>query len=307
MMNLQQFRVLSAIRDTGSLNRAAEVLDHGVPTVTHHLRTLESHLRARLVERTRSGTRLTPLGESFCDEIAPVLERIDRAEALVTAQRDAGVVTLRIGSFASIGSRLLPAAIAELQQRRSVRVEVVEAEPTEVVAMLHTGEIHAGLIYDIPELPEFAGPELRLRTLLEEPYRVMVARDGALAAHDVLDLERMGEIAWICSRNESEASVRVLNRVYRALGREVRELMRSDDLYMIHGLVAEGLGCALTTEAAVDRGIDVAIRPAKQDLGRRRVSFVTRAGPVPAAVGWFREILETVAAERGAASAGEGR
>ena len=135
----------------------------------------------------------------------------------------------------------------------------------------------------------------------------MVARDGALAAHEVLDLERMGEIAWICSRNESEASVRVLNRVYRALGREVRELMRSDDLYMIHGLVAEGLGCALTTEAAVDRGIDVAIRQAKQDLGRRRVSFVTRAGPVPAAVGWFREILETVAAERGAASAGEGR
>ncbi|MDN5911032.1 MAG: LysR family transcriptional regulator, partial [Brevibacterium sp.] len=44
-MNLQQFRVLLAIRDEGSLNRAAEVLDHGVPTVTHHLRTLESHLR----------------------------------------------------------------------------------------------------------------------------------------------------------------------------------------------------------------------------------------------------------------------
>src|SRR5699024_5167399 len=84
-------------------------------------------------------------------------------------------------------------------------------------------------------------------------------------------------------------------------------LMRSDDLYMIHGLVAEGLGCALTTEAAVDMGFDVAIRPAKQDLGRRRVSFVTRAGPVPTAVGWFREILETVAAERGAASAAEGR
>src|SRR5699024_6399321 len=195
--------------------------------------------------------------------------------------------------LASIGSRLLPAAIAELQQRRSVRVEVVEAEPTEVVAMLHTGEIHAGLICDIPELPEFASPELRVRTRLEGPSRVMVARDGALAAHEALDAERVGELGWSCRRREPGASVRVLNRVYRALGREVRALMRSDDLYMIHGLVAEGLGCALTTEAAVDRGIDVAIRPAKQDLGRRRVSFVTRAGPVPAAVGWVRELMET--------------
>ncbi|MGO1613134.1 MAG: LysR family transcriptional regulator, partial [Brevibacterium aurantiacum] len=156
MMNLQQFRVLLAIRDDGSLNRAAEVLDHGVPTVTHHLRTLESHLRIKLVDRSRNGTRLTPLGESFAEEIEPVLARIDRAEQLVTAQRDAGVVSLRVGSFSSIGSRLLPAAIAELQQRTSVRVEVVEAEPSEVVRMLHSGEVHAGLIYDIPELPEFA-------------------------------------------------------------------------------------------------------------------------------------------------------
>ncbi|TGD12861.1 LysR family transcriptional regulator [Brevibacterium sp. S111] len=304
MMNLQQFRVLQAVREVGSLNRAAEVLGHGVPTVTHHLRTLESHLRVQLVERARSGARLTPLGESFAAEIAPVLERIDRAEQLVTAQRDAGVVTLRIGSFSSIGSRLLPAAIAELQAQKSVRVEVVEAEPSEVVRMLHSGEVHAGLIYDIPELPEFAGPELRLRTLLDEPYRVMVARDGQLAKQDVLDVEQMGEVAWVSSRNESEASVRVLNRVYRSLGLEVRELMRSDDLYMIHGLVAEGLGCALTTEAAVDTGFAVEIRPAKQDLGTRRVSFVTRTGPNPAAVGWMGEILETVAAERGAASAG---
>src|SRR5699024_4760481 len=205
-------------------------------TVTHHLRTLESHLRVRLVERTRSGTRLTPLGESFCDEIAPVLERIDRAEALVTAQRDAGVVVLRIGSFSSVGSRLLPAAIAELRQRRSVRVEVVEAEPSEVVRMLLGGEIHAGLIYDTPDLPEFVGPGLHLRTLLLEPYRVMIAREGELAQYDELDLEQMGDIDWVLSRNDAEASVRVLRRVYRSLGREVRELMRTDDLYMIHGL-----------------------------------------------------------------------
>lgn len=298
MMNLQQFRVLLAIRDEGSLNRAAEMLDHGVPTVTHHLRSLESHLRIRLVDRSRHGTRLTPLGESFAEEIEPVLARIDRAEQLITAQRDAGVVTLRIGSFSSIGSRWLPAAIAELRQNRSVRVEVVEAEPTEVVRMLQRGEVHAGLIYDIPEQPEFVGPDLRLRTLLEEPYRVMVARDGELAQHEVLDFAAMNEIDWVLSRNEAEASVRVLRRITRGLGHELRELMRSDDLYMIHGLVAEGLGCALTTEVAVDTDFGVALRPAKQDLGSRRVSFVTRAGANPAAVGWMGEILAAVAAAR---------
>ncbi|SDR84570.1 DNA-binding transcriptional regulator, LysR family [Brevibacterium siliguriense] len=305
MMNLQQLRVLLAIRDEGSLNRAAERLGYGVPTVTHHLRTLESHLRVRLVDRSRHGTRLTALGESFAAEVDSVLAGLDRAERIVTAQRDAGAVTVRIGSFPSIGSRLLPAAIAELRARTSVRVEVVEAEPSEVVRMLQAGEVHAGIIYDIPDLPEFTGPDLRLSTLLDEPYRIMVAADGELAKREILDVADMADVDWIVSRNEAEASVRVLKRVCRSLGHELRELMRSDDLSMIHGLVAEGLGCALSTEAAVDTDFAVVLRPAVQDLGQRRVSFVTRTGSVPAAVTWLRESLAAVAAERGTASAGE--
>ncbi|MGF0122205.1 MULTISPECIES: hypothetical protein [unclassified Pseudoclavibacter] len=67
--------------------------------------------------------------------------------------------------------------------------------------------------------------------------------------------------------------------------------MRTDDLYMIHGLVAEGLGFALSTDAAIDPDFDVVLRPAVQDLGERHVSFVTRRGSVPKAAGWLAEIL----------------
>ncbi|GAA1596848.1 hypothetical protein [Leucobacter chromiireducens] len=43
------------------------------------------------------------------------------------------------------------------------------------------------------------------------------------------------------------------------------------------------------------------LRPALQDLGERRVSFVTRRGAVPPAVQWLGEILSALAAERVAA------
>ena len=201
MMTLQQFRVLLAVREAGSLTRAADALHYGVPTVTHHLRGLEAHLRVRLVEPSRSGTRLTPLGESFAEEIALVLARIDRAEQTVADQRDAGVVTLRVGTFASIGSRLLPAAIAQLQQRTSVRVEVIEAEPTDVVRMIRSGEVHAGLIYDVSDEPAFVAPDLTLETLIAEPYRVMVARDSEWAGREFVDFTELSEVAWVCSRS----------------------------------------------------------------------------------------------------------
>lgn len=302
-MNLQQFRVLLAVRDHGSLTRAAEALRYGVPTLTHHLRMLESHLGTRLVESGRTGTGLTPIGASFAEEIEQILERLDRAEQAVADQRDAGLATLRVGTFASIGSRLLPAAISELQQRTSVRIEVIEAEPTEVVRQLRSGDVHAGLIYEASSDPAFEAPDLTLTTLLSEPYRVMAARAGELASQQTLDFAQLAEVAWLCSRSEDEASNRVLRRVCHAAGYPVRTLMRTDDLYMIHGLVAEGLGCALTTAAAVDTDFDVVLRPTLQDLGERRVMFVTQRSSISPVVRWLGEILQRVASER----AGAGR
>ncbi|MGO1539570.1 MAG: LysR family transcriptional regulator [Leucobacter sp.] len=298
MLSLQQLRVLTAVRDHGSLTRAANALHYGVPTVTHHLRALEAHLQVPLVATGRSGTSLTPIGVSFAATADEVLTLIARAEQEVEDQRDAGVVTLRVGTFSSIGSRLLPAAVSDLYERTSVRVEVVEAEPTEVVRMLRAGEVHAGLIYDATSEPGFIAPDLVLETLLSEPYRVLVSSTGELAAHDVLDFAELSEVPWVLSRSEHEASDRVLRRVFAELGAETREIMRTDDLYMIHGLVAEGLGCALTTATAVDADFDVALRPTRQNLGEQRVSFVTRRGAVPPAARWLGESLRGIVQKR---------
>lgn len=299
-MNLQQFRVLIAVRDTGSLTRAAEALNYGVPTVAHHLRALEAHLQAPLVERGRAGTALTPLGEFFAAEIASVLARLDAAERAVADRRDAGVVTLRVGTFASIGSRLLPPAMAELQQRTSVRIEITEGEPTEIVRLLRAGDLHAGIIYDTSDEPAFESPDLSSLPLLSEPYRVLVGEGSEWAKRGMLDLTELTDVGWMLSRASDEASDRVLKRVFGGIGSEVRALVRTDDAYMIHGLVESGLGLALTTRAAVDLDFDVDLRATVQPLGDRRVSFVTRSDGAPPATAWLGKIMQRIAAARSA-------
>ncbi|WP_371502754.1 LysR family transcriptional regulator [Kitasatospora sp. NBC_00374] len=291
MIQPQQLRVLLAVRDSGSLSRAAETLGYGVPTISHHLGALERHFGVKLVERDRRGTRLTPLGTAFATEAEQILERIEQAERLVTAHRDAGLATLRVGTFASIGSRLLPAAIRELRGRARVQVEVVEAEPIEIVRLLRGGEVHAGLIYDFADDPAFVSPDLELTVLLDEPYQVLVARHSALARLPELDFSELADVDWVSSRDEGEASDRVLRRVCRSVGFDPRVLMRTDDLNMIHGLVAEGLGATLTTAVAVDTRFPVELRATVQELGMRRTSFVRRSGTVPAVVKELQQIL----------------
>lgn len=75
------------------------------------------------------------------------------------------------------------------------------------------------------------------------------------------------------------------------------ELIRTDDLTMIHGLVGAGLGLALTTRAAIDVGhTDVELRPTVQDLGSQRVWFVRPVGEPLAAVAQLEEIIRDQAA-----------
>ena len=291
MLQPQQLRVLVAIRDRGSLSGAAEALGYGVPTIAHHLSSLERHLRVRLVERDRRGARLTPLGEVFVEEAEQILARLEQAERLVATQRDLGLATLRVGTFASIGSRLLPRAIRELRARTAVQVEVVEAEPTDVVQLLDAGELHAGLIYDSADDPAFTAPDLRMDVLLEEDYRVLVPARGPFASASRIDLSALADADWIGSRDEGETPNRVLRRACRAVGFEPRVFMRTDDLTMIHGLVAEGLGCTVIAPSAVDTRFAVKARPCVQELGLRRTSFVRRDGATPPVVDELQRIL----------------
>ncbi|MFF2274413.1 LysR family transcriptional regulator [Agromyces sp. NPDC058126] len=296
MISLQQLRVVLAVRANGSLTKAANALHYGVPTVTHHLDALESALGARLVERTPRGARLTPIGELLAEEGEQILARVAHAERLVATYRDAGAMTLVVGTFPSIGSRLLPEAIRALRESMHVEVELVEGEPTELVRMLGDGALHAALIYDLEGDPVFDAPDLEPTLLMSEPFHVLVGASSPLAELDELDLGELGR-SWIGSRNDDEASQRVLRRASAALGRELHVFTRTDDLNMIHGLVAADLAVALAVPSTFVPGFGVVVRPPVQELGMRRLAFVTRGDAQLPALARLRDILVDAAAE----------
>jgi DNA-binding transcriptional LysR family regulator len=291
VLSLQQFRVLIAIRDAGSLTKAAENLGYGAPTVTHHLNLLEAHFGAVLVERGSRGVTFTPLGEATVREAETIMTRVDDLERIIAEHRDAGLVTLRVGTFASLGSKLLPPAIRELQATSNVRIEVVEAEPLELVELLRRGELDAALLYDLADDPSIIAVDLKLVQLLQEPFKVLVASEGPLAHEKKLEFAQLASASWVRTRHENEATERVLLRACRGAGYLPKEFIRSDDLSMIHGLVSEGLCLAIMTESAANSALGVMLKPTVQDLGERSVYFATRIGQLPAAVTQLRSLL----------------
>ncbi|MGW4897427.1 LysR family transcriptional regulator [Kitasatospora sp. NPDC004240] len=247
MLELRHLRVLRAIAREGSLAAAARALHFSQPTVTHHLATLEAHLRTPLVHRGARGAVLTEAGRALLPHAEAVLERILVAEREIRELAEHGAATLRIGTFPTAGALLLPPAVRELRQR-GVRVSLTEGEVPALLAGLRTHDLHVALVfYRAPEpVPGPATPahhtpahhtpahhtpahhtpahhtpsptpppatdhglgeDVTVHPLLDDPLLLVLAADHPLAARDAVPLTELRDEGWIMSRTESDDPV----------------------------------------------------------------------------------------------------
>jgi DNA-binding transcriptional LysR family regulator len=68
MLSAEELALLEAIRETGSLSRAAAQLGKAPSTVSHAARQLESRFDALLFDRRRYRLQLTPAGHVLAEE-----------------------------------------------------------------------------------------------------------------------------------------------------------------------------------------------------------------------------------------------
>jgi DNA-binding transcriptional LysR family regulator len=128
-VKLSQLRVLIAVLEHSSLTNAASELNTSQSAVSHALKELESILGAPLVERGRFGARATALGARVAIHARTMLrsERAMLEEVGLTNEDLHGL--LRVASFRSIATHLLPDAIAMFQiQYPNARFEIQSLE-----------------------------------------------------------------------------------------------------------------------------------------------------------------------------------
>ncbi|GAA0742488.1 LysR substrate-binding domain-containing protein [Ideonella azotifigens] len=85
MPTLRAMRVFARVVDEGSLAAAARALDLAPAVVTRLISELETHLDARLLNRTTRRLSLTETGEAYLERVRQILADIDEAEAMTSA------------------------------------------------------------------------------------------------------------------------------------------------------------------------------------------------------------------------------
>jgi len=281
VLDLRQFHVLRAIAREGSLAAAARSLHYGQPTISHHLAALENHVGARLVSRGPKGAELTDIGALFLEHVEPILNQIEAAEREVRGRLKHGVSTLRVGTFATAGARILPTALRGVISGSGIPVELFEDEPYELLRRLREGRLNCALTYELSNAVSGHNDDLAIQDLFDDPYWLLLPKEHRFADQRTVDLTELTTDEWIFSQGSHEPSDRALVAACEAAGFRPKVMLRSDDYRVVQGFVASGSAVALVPEMAIDPGHDLVVRRTLQDVGARKIQFATTTSDTP--------------------------
>ncbi|GAA0605608.1 LysR family transcriptional regulator [Streptomyces crystallinus] len=249
MIEARHLRVLRAVAATGSFSAAARELGCTQPAVSQQMKALEASAGTPLLIRTGRETRLTQAGEVLVRHASGILAGLTAAEEEVAAIAGLRAGRVRLVSFPSGSSTLVPSALAALRAAHpGTRVSLVEAEPPQSVEMLREGDCDIALAFRYGAATAEEWDDLVVRPLLIDRLVGLVPEGHRLAESGTVDIRDLAEESWIagCPRCR-----RQLVDVCEKSGFTPRIDFATDDYPAVIGLVGAGLGVAVLPELAI--------------------------------------------------------
>jgi DNA-binding transcriptional LysR family regulator len=249
-MDLRRLEVFVKVAELGSFSRAAETLFLTQPTVSEHVRALETELGVQLLDRLGRGARPTRAGTLLLGYAQRMLA-LSREAAQAIAQfqgRMSG--ELVVGGSTIPGEYVLPALIGAFRAKYpDVSVMLRIASSGEVQTWVEEGRVELGVIGAPPTARALEG-----RQLMADELVVVVPPEHAWAGTASMLLEDLRREPLIV-RERGSGSRETFERALAGVGLGLaafRVVAEIDSTQAIKQAVRAGLGVSIISHRAVE-------------------------------------------------------
>lgn len=284
------YLALLQVLESNSFSLAAKTLGYTQSAVSQMIKSLEAELGVTMLVRSRTGVALTREGEAML----PYIRDVARAHQALSDQAaslrglEQGVV--RIGSFNSVSSSLLPRAIQRFKQLHpAIRFELHQGLYQELEGLVRGGVVDFSFT-DLCRPTEFAA-----RELFEDAYLAVLPMDHPLLRFDPIPrAEFVREPFILLDEGRGGATL----RVFLAEHPDLDVQYRVGDDYSVLNMVENRLGVAVLPEMVARHAPSgVAVRQLNPPL-RRRVGVIYRKETeLSSAARAFLDVLDEVIAD----------
>jgi DNA-binding transcriptional LysR family regulator len=277
--DLAALDLLVSVAERGSINEAAALHFITQPAASMRLGTLEKVLGLQLLDRTPTGSRLTPAGAATVEWARSILDDMRALIVGTAALRGEGGQRLRLAASLTVAEYLVPGWLQSLAASQpGVAVALQMGNSTTVIDLVNRNEAELGFI-EGPRLPR----GLRHKDLGDDGLVIVVApshpwaRRRSVPTHDVAN-------APLLLREEGSGTRDVLSDALAAHDLAVRPLVELASTTAIKAAACAGNGVAVLSRLAVDdelrAGRLVTVACPELELSRRIRAIWASARPL---------------------------
>ncbi|GHO59843.1 LysR family transcriptional regulator [Ktedonobacter robiniae] len=246
-MELRQLTYFLTAAQTQNFRKAAELCLVAQPALSRQIAALEEELGIALFRRVKQRVVLTTAGQEFASYVKNALDTLQQGQFAMSRLQQGQSGTLLIGCNESLATAVLPEVFARFRvSYPDVRLKVSVNRTDEVIALVETGEVDVGLIFD----PDVRSEIVVLRELFRQQLQVLVASSHPLAhlePHRVT-LQRILQEPLIVL-DESARLRKVLDRILLQRGFSISPSVEISSVEALKELVRHGSGVTLISPA----------------------------------------------------------
>jgi len=244
-MNIQKYMAFVKTVEYGSFTKAAELLNYSQSGISRMINDLEKEWSVSLLERGRSGVRLTsdglkllPFAKSVCNEYQKLQTQVEELNGLQSG-------LIRIGTFSSVATHWLPNIIKEFQKDYpNIDYELLLGDYTEIENWILEGRIDCGFLR-LPTLPEFETFFLEQDKLL-----VVLPENHPLVDCEYFPIKALCDYPFMLLEKGAKAEV---SEIFERCNISPKVHFTTWDDYAIMSMIENGLGISILPELILQR------------------------------------------------------
>ncbi len=256
-MDIRQLRYFEAVARHRHFTRAAEELHVAQSALSHQVRRLERELGIELLRRTTRSVEPTAAGELVAARARSVISETEALRGEVDELRGLVRGHLTIGALLFGGELDIPATLARFTEAfPHIEVGLREGTARRMVDMLNDGSLDLAFALEL-ERPE----GLEGLSLSREQLVLATSPGHELAGDGPLPLRALADRPFIAF-DRSSSTRQLIDAAFAEAGVQPRIALEGNDLALVRGLVAQGIGAAILPRSFAELpGPPVSIRP----------------------------------------------
>jgi LysR family transcriptional activator of glutamate synthase operon len=239
-MDTDALRWFQQVADGVTVTEVADLFMVSQPGVSRALARLETEVGTPLLTRSGRLLRTTQAGAVFKTHVDAVLHQLDDGLAAVDQLVEPETGTVRLGFQPSFGAWLVPRLVSAFRlEHPRVGFRLEPSDDTSETSLLTSGTVDLQVT-----ARRTSNPAIRWERLLAQPFVLAVPARHALADREEVSLADASDDDFVMLRPTWDLR-RVVDGLCRSAGFSPRVAFEGDDLVVVRGLVAAGLGVAV--------------------------------------------------------------